>query len=84
MDTLAEPAGGQMNRWLLALLALVLAIVAWLMTPDGTQDKAPWKLCRYVCDQGLCPPCPADPTPPGRTMAPILVKPAPTPPAADL
>lgn len=67
-----------MNRWGLALLALLLAIVAWLTTPDG-DDKAPWKLCRYLCDSGLCPPCPGDPTPPGQTMAPILVRPVPTP-----
>lgn len=70
------------RRWVLLVLMVVGLAGAWLLSPDG-EDRAPWKLCRYLCDSGVCPPCPGDPTPPGQTMAPILVREALTP-AGDL
>lgn len=67
------------RRWVLLALMVVGLAGAWLLSPDGEEDRAPWKLCRYLCDSGVCPPCPGDPTPPGQTMAPILVREALTP-----
>lgn len=57
------------------LLAVFLAGAAYL-----TFNERPW-FCSVICGHGVCPPCPGDPTPVGRTpiAVPVRGQPAPTP-----
>lgn len=62
-----------------ATVALFLALSLWGVLPDESGQR---NICKYICDQGVCPPCPGQEPPPPMTPRPVFVRdttPTPTP-----